>query len=322
MPRRSKQENPESLRESLVTLLNNFKSELRRKDLRDKVKALIPVFHTLRDLGSSLIPETTAASGMDRILHYLRKYPLTVIRGDELMVVAGIGEWARRVRQLRVEFGWAIISGTTAKEMYSEGDFPIDKIDATKLGADDYILLNRNQDRDAAHRWHVANEIRKKKTGVKSKILEYMRRNVGKPITGEELRYIANDKSEWARRVRELRTEEGWPVTTKSTGRPDLAVGVYVLEQDRQSPPHDRTIPDPVRREVLRRDNYTCSKCKWNHALWNASDPRHLELHHVEHHARGGKNVADNLITICTVCHDEEHRHSHKLIGNSHSKVQ
>ena len=311
MPRRSQQQNPELLRETLVNLLNNFKAELKRKDLRDKVQALIPVFHTLRDLGSSLITEKTVASGMDRILHYLRKYPLIVIHGDELMVVAGIGEWARRVRQLRVEFGWAIISGTTAKEMDGEGDFPLNHIDATKLGPDDYILLSRNQDRDAAHRWHVANEIRKKKTGVRSKILEYMRRNVGKPITGEELRYIANDKSEWARRVRELRTQEGWPVTTKSTGRPDLDIGVYVLEQDRQSPPHDRTIPDPVRREVLRRDKYTCSKCKWNQDLWNPSDPRHLELHHVEHHVHGGKNDPDNLITLCTVCHDETHRKSH-----------
>ncbi len=107
---------------------------------------------------------------------------------------------------------------------------------------------------DAAHRWRIANEIRKKKLGVRDKILEYMRRNVGKHITGEELRYIANDRSEWARRVRELRTEFGWPITTKSTGRPDLPVGVYALEQDRQSPPHDRKIPDSVRREVLRRD--------------------------------------------------------------------
>ena|GEM_PF-4707183 len=43
---------------------------------------------------------------------------------------------------------------------------------------------------DAAHRWRIANEIRKKKLGVRDKILEYMRRNVGKHITGEELRYI------------------------------------------------------------------------------------------------------------------------------------
>src|SRR5262245_6282518 len=139
MPRRSQQHSPEALRAKLIGLLTDFKSELKRKDLRQKVLALIPAFHLLRDLGSSLTPKA-AGSGMDRILAYLRKYPLTVIKGDELMVVAGIGEWARRVRQLRVELGWAIINGTTAKEMDDEGDFPIQDVDASKLGTDDYIL--------------------------------------------------------------------------------------------------------------------------------------------------------------------------------------
>lgn len=308
MARRSKQDDLEVLRSDLVALLNDFKSELNGKDLRVKVRALIPAYHLLRDLGSSLIPKETAASGSERILAYLRKYPLTVIEGDELMVVAGIGEWARRVRELRKESGWAIITGTTAKLMDAEGDFLISGIEVSALGPDDYILLDKNPDRDAAHRWHIANEIRKKNISVQDKILEYLRRNVGKPITGEELQYLAKDRSEWARRVRELRTELGWPITTKSTGRPDLPVGVYVLEQDRQSPPHDREIPDKVRREVLRRDDYTCQSCGWTHKLWNPSDPRHLELHHREHHVHGGKNTQENLRTLCTVCHDDEHR--------------
>jgi hypothetical protein len=311
MPRRSKQDNAETLRNRLAALLGDFQSELKRNDLRAKVQALIPAYHLLRDLGSSLIPKETAASGMDRVLAYLRKYPLTIIKGDELMVVAGIGEWARRVRQLRVEFGWPIISGTTAKHMEKEGDFPLKGMTARDLRPDNYILLDRNPDRDAAHRWNLANQIRKKRGGVREKVLEYMRHNVGKLITGEELRYIANNRSEWARRVRELRTEFGWPITTKGTGRPDLSVGVYVLEQDRQSPPHDRKIPDPVRGRVLRRDKYTCQSCGWNHDLWNPSDPRHLELHHIEHHARGGKNIEENLRTVCTVCHDDVHRHAH-----------
>lgn len=310
MVRRPNQEDPEVIRKSLVALLNNFKAELKQKNLRTKVQALIPAFHFLRDLGSSLIPMKTAASARDRILSYFRKYPLKAIKGDELMVVAGIGEWARRVRELRVEYGWHIINGTTAKEMESEGDFAVKGLVVTTLGPDDYILLDPHPDRDAAHRWNIANEIRAKKLGVREKILAYMRRNVGKPITGEELKYLAKDRLEWPRRIRELRTEFGWPITTKSTGRPDLPVGVYVLEQDRQSPAHDRKIPDSVRRSVLRRDNYICQNpgCGWNHDLWNPSDPRHLELHHVKHHVHGGTNTEENLETICTVCHDDLHR--------------
>src|SRR5215813_12083599 len=307
MPRRSRQEDIEVLRRKLIALLTSFEDELKRGDLKARVEALIPAFHALRDLGSSLIPSKIAASGRDRVLAYLKKYALTVVRGDELMVVSGIGDWPRRVRELRKEFGWSVITGATAKEMDEEGDFPLKQIDTSSLGPDDYILLSREPDRDAAYRWRIANDIRKKKSGVREKILEYMRLNVEKGITGEELRYIANDKSEWARRVRELRTELGWPIVSKNTGRPDLPVGVYMLEEERQSPPHDRKIKDSVRREVLRRDKYTCVPCGWNHKLWNRSDPRHLELHHKKYHSRGGENDPENLITICTVCHDEEH---------------
>jgi hypothetical protein len=143
---------------------------------------------------------------------------------------------------------------------------------------------------------------------VRDKILKFLRANIGRGVTGEELRYVAGDKTEWARRVRELRTEFGWPVVTKSTGRPDLAIGVYILQADRQSPKHDRGIQDDVRREVLRRDGYKCQQCDWSHKEWNPSDPRHLELHHIKHHATGGQNVKENLKTLCTVCHDKVHK--------------
>ena len=102
--------------------------------------------------------------------------------------------------------------------------------------------------------------------------------------------------------------EYGWPVVTQNTGRPDLEVGVYLLEADRQSPEHDRRIPDPVKRNVLRRDGYKCTVCNWSHDEWNRSDPSHLELHHKKHHTKGGENTEGNLITVCTVCHDEIHR--------------
>ena len=63
---------------------------------------LIPAFHKLRDLGGSLISKAEAASARDRIIEYFRRYPKTVIDGDELMVVAGIDAWSRRIRELRV----------------------------------------------------------------------------------------------------------------------------------------------------------------------------------------------------------------------------
>jgi len=292
----------------LMALLRDFERQIKEQDLRTKVLALVPAFHSLRDLGSSLIPQQDACAARERILLYLLRYPLVVIHGDELMVISGIQDWPRRIRELRREYGWAIASGVTLQEMADENDAQIDHIDMHTLRPEEYILLNSMQDRDAALRWRIANDIRKSKVGIRQKIIEYLRQNVGRPVTGEELRYVANDKTEWARRVRELRTELGWPIATRNTGRPDLGVGMYVLEQDRQSPAHDRSIPDSARRAVLMRDNYSCTLCGWTHDQWNPSDPRHLELHHIKHHSKGGKNTQENLRTLCTVCHDNIHR--------------
>jgi len=299
--------NPEGCRQGVEELIRNFETHLQEGELRTKVLALIPVFHGIRALGKSLIPYELAHAARDRILYYFRQYPKIVINGDELLVVSGIQEYARRVRELRVQQGWAIASGVIIKDMLEaeSGEVP----DNMKIMVpNDYILLREEQDRDAAHRWHVANSIRKEHISVRNKILKFMQSNVGQRVTNEELRYVAGDKTEWARRVRELRTEQGWPIVTRTTGRPDLDVGVYVLEADRQNPEHDRTIADDVRRAVMRRDGYKCAKCGWSHTEWNPSDPRHLEIHHLQHHAKGGSNKAMNLLTICTVCHDAEHR--------------
>lgn len=314
MPRHSRPEaDPESLRGSLVALLTDFSEELKKSDLRAKVLALIPAYRKLRDLGSSLIPKSDASSARDRIISYLQRYPRKVIAGEELMVVSGIGEWARRVRELRVQLGWWIYSGVTFKNMAEDGDeaksLKAIGIDPAKIKPDEYVLMRAEQDRDAAHRWNVLNEVRKKRLSVKDKLIEYFRKNVGAEISGEELAYLATGAKEWARRVRELRTEDGWPIATKNSGRVDLGVGVYVLEEDRQAYEHDRKISDQVRIDVLQRDGFKCVTCGWGRGAASPADPRKmLELHHIKQHKDRGANTVENLITLCNVHHDEAHR--------------
>lgn len=310
MARRSKKQEPEQLRTALIELLQDFESKLTDSTLREQVLALIPATHLLRDLGSSLVTGDNINSARTRILSYLQKYPRQLLHGDELMVVAGISEYARRIRELRVQYGWPIVSGTALNDITSAGD-SLDNIDlaGSEPKTDSYVLLNDECDRDAAYRWNISNEIRKRDLSVKEKILAYIRKNVGKNITGEELKYLAKDKSEWARRVRELRTEDGWPIATRTSGLPSLPVGVYVLLEDRQAEVHDRKIPDSVRAEVLERDQYECRLCSWSYDKQNPADRRSfLELHHIEHHAKGGGNTAVNLITLCNVCHDSVHK--------------
>jgi hypothetical protein len=305
---------PEELRAELVALLTDFAGKLQQDDLRAKVVALVPAFRKLRDLGSSLIPMNDSGSARARILAYLLKYPHQIIDGDELAVISGIGEWARRVRELRVEFGWWIYSGYTFADIAAAAENAGDQaelagVEAIHIRPDQYILMRTEEDRDAAYRWNVLNEIRGKKVSVTDKILEYLRRNVAKQVTGEELKYLAGDAKEWARRVRELRTEAGWPIVTRNSGRDDLAVGVYLLEEDRQAEEHDRRIPDDVRVAVLNRDNFSCVRCGWNRSMLSPDDPRKfLELHHITHHKDRGANTVENLETLCNVDHDALHR--------------
>jgi len=315
VPRRSRlvKDYPVAI-EKLKDLLDDFGARLGEPDLRAKVLALVPAMYALRDLGSSLVPKADAPAARDRILFYLRRYPLALIDGDELMVVSGIGEWARRLRELRVQQGWWIVSGTALKQMVT--DDPAQKedlratlgVDPDKIKPDQYVLLSSQEDQQAAHRWFQLNTIRKKKIAVKDKLLEYLRANAGRAVTGEELRYLASNRSEWARRTRELRTENGWPVVTRQQGRPDLPIGSYLLEEDKQAPEHDRKIPDAVRVQVLERDGFACRSCGWTRDKANKEDPRRLlELHHVVEHAQGGQNDVDNLVTLCNVHHDQVH---------------
>lgn len=273
---------------------------------RDEVLALVEINRQLRKLGAKAVPEPSAKA---RILRYLRDNAGSVVNGDEIMVVAGISEYARRVRELRVQDGWPILSGITAGDMRSGTEDELPLWNAMPSRPDEYLLVEDRQDADAARRWKLANDIRRSDGGVQAKLLRFFRENVGHPITSEELRYVSGDTSEWARRTRELRTEEGWPIVTKFTGDPTLSMGVYVLARDEQSPAHDRHIPEITRREVMKRDGWGC---RWLGCGWtiedNHKDPRFLEAHHLVQHAHGGSNEAENLVTLCNLHHDEVHR--------------
>ena len=220
-----------------------------------------------------------------------------VIDGVELDVESGTSDYRSIVRQLRVERGFRILTGASP-----------DEESGVQLKPDQYLLTSDKVDPDLARRWHVANRIRKGAGGSKGKILQFLKENVGKVVTTEELAYVSGDKSEFGRRTRELRTEEGYAVATRFTGRPDLNAGEYVLlSLERVAEAHDRHIPSDVQREVYERDKSTCLQCGWNMAKWTTADPRILELHHLTAHAARGSNSADNLLVLCSYCHDEVH---------------
>jgi hypothetical protein len=171
-----------------------------------------------------------------------------------------------------------------------------------------YMLIRAEPDKTAAHRWILANRIRKETgIGARDRILKFLQANVGQIVTTEEIIYVGK-ASESPSRARELRTEEGYALATRFTGRPDLKPGEYVLEsEERTAEPHDRHIPQKVAEEVFARDENACRICGWNRSEWSRQDPRFLELHHFEHHRSGGTNTVANLLVLCNRCHDDVH---------------
>ncbi|SRR6266545_6320424 len=286
---------PAAVLQELAELIEQFPAELPRApdEIRAEVKRLASLLGSLRQLSKlRLVGLTEAGAARDRILAYLRLLSGQVIDGRELQMVGGIQEFARRVRELRVEYGFNIATG------YSRAD----------LRPDQYVLESNEPDREAAEKWRAANQVRRTGGSARDRILTLLKTFVGKPVSGEQIAYVAKVREE-GRRVRELRREYGWRVVTRQTGRPDLPAGVYVLESLDQLPAHDRRVPDDVYDGVLRRDAFGCRYCGWSLQYRKSAERRQfLEVHHIEHHQHGGGNNPENLITLCNVHHDEAHR--------------
>jgi hypothetical protein len=52
------------------------------------------------------------------------------------------------------------------------------------------------------------------KLGARAKLRQFFMENVGKVLDSKTLKSVAGDASEWARRIRELRNEEGLNIQT------------------------------------------------------------------------------------------------------------
>lgn len=63
------------------------------------------------------------------------------------------------------------------------------------------------------------------------------------------------------------------------------------------------------RRRVLERDNSECQKCGARQ-----EDGAELVLHHIRMFSRGGPTTAENLITLCTKCHDGLNPHEDETL--------
>ena len=125
-------------------------------------------------------------------------------------------------------------------------------------------------------------------------------------MDSNELREVADNQSEWARRVRELRTEEGYLILTHND-RSELRPGQYLLETPKPQPAFARAISKETRAYVLDRNGFTCQMCGAVAGEPHPYDPtRKTRLHigHIIDKSKGGGDDPSNLRAICSICNE------------------
>lgn len=231
-----------------------------------------------------------------RILVYLQENLGRPVSGRELAATSGIQEWARRVRELRVEEGY----------------------DIAEVGGGSYRLESATPDLRRRDQWRRGNEIRNTPGSARGRIEAFLEANVGEVVTREQLDYVSKI-AEGSRRVRELRDEAGWPIASH-IDEPDLEPGSYRLLSTDPADRRDtlqRLYPDDLRSRVFERDEYRCTQCGRDRAraLTEGDTRFYLEVHHkvavadelaalpVEQ-----RNEISNLVTLCHRDHVRETR--------------
>ena len=125
-------------------------------------------------------------------------------------------------------------------------------------------------------------------------------------MNSDELREVARNITEWARRVRELRTEEGYQIQTHND-RSDLKPGQYILVDPKPQPAFERAISKETRAFVLDRNGFTCQMCGAVAGEPHPYDPtRKTRMHigHIVDKSQGGTDDASNLRALCSVCNE------------------
>lgn len=146
----------------------------------------------------------------------------------------------------------------------------------------------------------------KKSEGARAKLRTFFLANVGKVLGWEELREAAGGITEWGRRVRELRTEEGYQILTNND-RSELKPGEYLLLDPKPIPAFERSISKETRALVLDRNGFTCQMCGAVAGEPHPYDPgRKTRLHigHIIDKSMGGTDDYSNLRAICSICNE------------------
>jgi hypothetical protein len=146
----------------------------------------------------------------------------------------------------------------------------------------------------------------KKNSGSKKLILDFFLANIGKVLKSREIQAASGGAVEWARRVRELRNEEGYQILSHKD-RSDLKPNQYLLETTARVPHFKRGISKETRAWVLERNGYTCQMCgvaAGDPDPLGGPRPVRLTMGHIKDKSKGGDDTPQNLRAICTNCNE------------------
>lgn len=142
--------------------------------------------------------------------------------------------------------------------------------------------------------------------GARDQLRDYFLSNLGRVLDSEELRQASGGISEWARRIRELRNEEGFQILTHND-RSELKPGQYILLTAKPEPAFERGISKETRAIVLDRNGFTCQVCGAGAGEphpFDSSRKTRLHLGHVIDKSMGGTDDPSNLRAVCSICNE------------------
>jgi hypothetical protein len=208
-------------------------------------------------------PRNVPGQGASKnILDYLLGHLGEWVYGDELAAVSGIREWARRVRELRVEAGYEIEE--------SKGRY--------RLTCRDPNLMRRD-------RWRFVSELRDAGGTPEERVRNLFEHLVGQIVTIDEVDRVARGRH-GARLVRHLRSRERWPIESEADSLV-LESGEYRLASIHDAyllPESQSLFSEDLRRQVFRRDSYRCWDCHESEetVATSARVPFYLVIRHLD----------------------------------------
>ena len=149
-------------------------------------------------------------------------------------------------------------------------------------------------------------EQKQPKKGSKKRILDYLLARVGQVVESKELQEASGWAAEWARRIRELRDEEGYQILSHKD-RASLRPGQYLLASEKRVPAFKRGISKETRAYVLERNGYTCQMCglaAGDQDPFNPARTIRLAMGHILDKSKGGDDSIGNLRAVCTNCNE------------------